>query len=88
MGKIIINSAFWDLGRKDGLLRLCSHRKIGRLPKYEIVRTLGGGVVLDILSEDIREDKKILTFQPIGKGDAISDAMGFAERHETVHSKS
>ena len=85
MGKITINNAFWYLGREyGGQLRLCSHRKVGHLPKYEIVRAIGGGVVLDILSEDIKEDRKILTFQPIGEGDAI----GFAERHEAMYSKS
>jgi hypothetical protein len=87
--KIVINNAFWYLGRKyGGQLRLCSHRKVGRLPKYEIVRAIGGGAVLDILSEDFKEDKEIHTFEPIGKGDAIAEAMHFAERYETTCSRS
>jgi hypothetical protein len=87
--KIIINNAFWYLGRKyGGQLRLCSHRKVAHLPKYEIVRAIGGGAVLDILSEDFKEDKEIHAFEPIGKGDAIAEAMYFAERYETVCSNS
>jgi hypothetical protein len=78
------------LGRTDGgLLRLCSHRKIGNIPKYEIACATGGGAVLDILSEDLEEEKKTLTFEPIDKGnDAITEAMHFAERYEAAHSKS
>ena len=88
MDKIVFNSAFLNLGHNDDLLCLCSHRKVGHLPKYEIVRAIGGGAVLDILSEDFNEDKKILAFQPVDKGYAIAEAMGFAERYEAVHSKS
>ena len=87
--KIIINSAFWCLGRKDGgLIRLYSHRKVGKIPKYEIVRVIGGGAVLDILSEDFKEDKEIHAFEPMDKGDPIAEAMRFAERYEAAYSKS
>jgi hypothetical protein len=88
MDKIVINSAFWILGRKDGLLRLCSHRKVGHLPKYKIVPAIDGRAVFDILSEELNEEEQILAFAPVDKGDAISEAMGFAERYEPVHSKS
>ena len=87
--KILFNNAFWYLGRKyGGQLRLCSHRKVGKIPKYEIVRALGGGAQLDILSEDFKEDKETHAFGPMDEDDAITEAMQFAERHEAVHSMS
>jgi hypothetical protein len=85
--KVIINNRFWYL-RGDDDLRLCSHRKVGSMPKYEIVPASGGGAVLGILSEDFKEDNKILTFEGVDKGDVIAKAMAFAERYEAVHSKS
>jgi hypothetical protein len=58
------------------------------VPKYEIVRAIGGGALLDILSEDFKEDKEIHAFEPVDKGAAIAEAMQFAERYETTCSKS
>ena len=52
------------------------------------MRALGGGVVLDILSEDFKEDKEIHAFDPVDNGDAIAEAMEFAERYEAVYSMS
>ena len=87
--KIIINPAFWHLGRKyGGQLRLCSHRRVGNMPKYEVVRVIGGGVVLDILSEDFKEEKETHAFEPMDKDNAITEAMHFAERYEAAYSKS
>jgi hypothetical protein len=62
--------------------------KSRQTPKYEIVRALGGGALLDILSEDFKEDRETQAFEPMDKGDAISEAMQFAERYETACSKS
>jgi hypothetical protein len=83
--KVIINNPFWYLcDRAPGCL--CSYRRSGNIPKYIIVPSTGGGAALQILSDDLEDDeKKIVTFQPIGKGNAIGEAMAFAERHETVH---
>ena len=58
------------------------------MPRYEIVRSIGGGAVLDILSEDFKEDKETHIFEPVDKGAAIAEAMQFAERYETTCSKS
>jgi hypothetical protein len=46
------------------------------------------GALLDILSEDFKEDRETQAFEPMDKGDAISEAMQFAERYETACSKS
>ena len=85
--KVITKNPFWYLcGMAPGCL--CSHRSIGNMPKYVIVPSVGGGAVLDIWSEDLEEDKQTLTFEPVESGDAIAEAMAFAERYETVYSKS
>ena len=92
--KVIINNPFWYLcDRAPGCL--CSYRTSGNMPKYIIIPSTGGGAALQILSDDEEEkrivEKKIVTFQPIGKGgkgDAIAEAMAFAERYETAHSLS
>jgi hypothetical protein len=87
--KIFINSAFWYLGRKyGGQVRLCSHRKVGKIPKYEIMRAIGGGALLDILSEDFKEARETHAFEPMDKDNAITEAMHFAERYEAAYSKS
>ena len=39
---------------------LCSYKSIGNIPKYKILHS-GGGAVLDILSEDLKEEKQTLT---------------------------
>jgi hypothetical protein len=65
------------------------------MPRYIILPSTGGAA-LQILSDDLAEEKKIVekkivTFQPIGKsgkGGAIVEAMAFAERYETMHSLS
>ena len=85
--KVIISSPFWYLcDMAPGCL--CSHRSIGKMPRYMIVPSTGGGAALQILSDDFKEDKQVLTFEPVGKVDAIAEAMAFAERYEAVHSKS
>ena len=56
--------------------------------KYQIVPSIDGGAVLDILSEDFKEDNETHAFEPIEKGNAITEAMRFAERYETAYSKS
>jgi hypothetical protein len=58
------------------------------MPRYMIVPSTGGGAVLQILSDDFKEDKQVLTFEPVDEGYAIAEAMAFAERYETVHSLS
>ena len=58
------------------------------MPKYEIVCAIGGRALLDIWPEDFKEDRKSVGFQPIGKGDAITEAMHFAERYEAAYFKS
>jgi hypothetical protein len=52
------------------------------------VPAIDGRAVLHILSDDLNEEKKILAFEPVDLGDAITEAMGFAKRYEAVHSKS
>ena len=59
------------------------------MPKYVIVSSIGGGAVLEILSEDLKEEEQTLAFEPIDKGDnTVTEAMHFAERYEAAHSKS
>jgi hypothetical protein len=47
--KVIVNNPFWYQGGRTGG-RLCSHRKVGNMPKYQIMSSIDGGAVLDILS--------------------------------------
>ena len=85
--KVIISSPFWYLcDRAPGCL--CSYRRSGNMPRYMIVPSTGGGAVLQILSDDFKDDKQVLTFGPGDEGYAIAEAMAFAERYETVHSLS
>jgi len=85
--KVIINNPFWYLcDMAPGCL--CSYRSFGDMPKYVIVPSIGGGVVLDIWSEDSNEEKQTITFKPVAEGNAIKEAMAFAERYEAAHSKS
>lgn len=84
--KVIISNPFWYLcDMAPGCL--CSHRRVGTLPKYKILPS-NGRAVLDILSEDLNEEKQILSFEPLDNSDAITEAMHFAERYEAVHSES
>ena len=57
------------------------------MPRYIILPSTGGAA-LQILSDDFKEDKQVLTFEPVDEGYAIAEAMAFAERYETVHSLS
>ena len=43
---------------------------------------------LDIWSEDPNEEKQTITFEPVDGGDAITEAMRFAERYDAARSKS
>jgi len=67
---------------------VCSYRSIDNVPKYVIVAAINGGAVLDIWSDDPKEEKQTLSFQPTGKGDAVTEAMGFAEHYQAVNSLS
>lgn len=58
------------------------------MPRYMIVPSTGGGAVLQILCDDLKKDKQVLTFGPVDEVDAIAEAMAFAERYEAVHSLS
>jgi hypothetical protein len=85
--KVIINNPFWYLcDMAPGCL--CSYRTSGNMPKYVIVPSIDGRVVLDIWSEDSNEEKQTITFEPIDGSDAITEAMRFAERYDATHSKS
>lgn len=85
--KVIIRSPFWYLcDMAPGCL--CSYRSIGNMPKYIIVPATGGGVVLDIWSDDPKEEKQTITFEPVDKRDAMAEAMAFAEKYDAEHSPS
>jgi hypothetical protein len=85
--KVIINNPFWYLcDMAPGCL--CSYTGSGNMPKYVIVPSIGGRAVLDIWSEDPNEEKQNITFEPVDGGDAMAEAMRFAERYDAAHSKS
>ena len=85
--KIIINNAFWYLGGRNGG-RLCSHRKVGNMPKYQIMSTFDGAAILDILPDDHQAERENNFFDPAGEGEAIVQAMRYAEKYEADHYQS
>jgi hypothetical protein len=85
--KIIVNNPFWYLcDMAPGCL--CSYIASANMPKYVIVPSVGGRAVLDIWSEDPNEEKQTITFESVDGGNAITEAMRFAERYDAEHSKS
>jgi hypothetical protein len=84
---LIINNPFWHLCDMAPDC-LCSYTTSGNMPKYVIVPSIGGRAVLDIWSEDPNETKQTITFEPVDGGNAITEAMRFAERYDAEHSKS
>jgi hypothetical protein len=85
--KIIINDAFWYLGGRTGG-RLCSYRKVGNMPKYQIMSDRFGGAVLDIFPDDHKADTENVFFGPTEDKDAITQAMEHAEKYEAEHYQS
>jgi hypothetical protein len=85
--KVIVNNPFWYQGGRTGG-RLCSHRKVGNMPKYQIMSSIDGGAVLDILSDDIKAETQNILFDPAGDGEAIVQAMRYAERYDAENYKS
>jgi hypothetical protein len=85
--KKVINNPFWYLGGRTGG-RLCSHRKVGNMPKYQIMSDRFGGAVLDILPDDHKADTEHIFFDPTKDKDAMTQAREFAERYEAEHSQS
>jgi hypothetical protein len=85
--KIIINNPFWYQGGRTGG-RLCSYRRVGNMPKYQIMSSIDGGAVLDILPDDIKAETQNIFFDPAGGGESIAQAMRYAEKYEAEHHQS
>jgi len=84
--RIIFNNAFWYLGGNGGWL--CSYRKVGSMPKYQIMQMIDGGAVLEILPDDHSAETEHFFFDPTEDANAIKQAMQFAEQHAADHSTS
>ena len=83
----IINNPFWYIGGKTGE-RLFSHRHVGNMPKYQIMLMVGDAAVLDILPDDFKAEKVTKIFDSVQEGDALKQAMEYAEKYEAKHSQS
>ena len=79
--QIVVNDAFWYQGDRNGG-RLCSYRKAGNTPKYQITLIRDGGVILDIFPDDHPKHK---FFGPTEEADPIRQAMRYAEGYDAEH---
>ena len=79
--QIVVNDAFWYQGDRNGD-RLCSYRKAGNTPKYQITLIRDRGVVLDIFPDDHPKHK---FFDPTEEADPITLAMRHAEGYDAEH---
>ena len=71
-------------GRKGGLL--CSYRKVGNMPKYQITPVVDGSVLLEIRDDDIKADTFQKFFDPVdGDDEPTARAMWFAEKYDSDH---
>jgi len=58
------------------------------MPKYQIIPGIDGGAILDIFPDDHKAETQNIIFDPAGEGEALAQAMQYAEKYEAQHYQS